>query len=71
MIHLSIYLLSFIYNLILYSIQWQASYHGNWSCHANKPASIWIMQIIKSLHTVAEILVGRVGDRPPPPHLDE
>jgi hypothetical protein len=26
--------------MILYSIQWQASYHGNWSCHANKPASI-------------------------------
>jgi hypothetical protein len=32
----------------LYRIQWQANYHGNWSCHANKPASIWIMQIIKT-----------------------
>jgi hypothetical protein len=32
--------------MILYSIQWQASYHGNWSCHTNEPATIWIMQII-------------------------
>ena len=32
--------------MILYSIQWQASYHGNWSCHADKPASIWIIHIV-------------------------
>ena len=38
-------LLSFIYNMILHSIQWQASYHGNYSCHVNKPASIWIIII--------------------------
>jgi hypothetical protein len=37
--------------MILYSIQWQAS-HGNWSCYANKPAPIWIMQIIKNLHSM-------------------
>jgi hypothetical protein len=43
-------LLSFVY-MIFYSIQWQAS-HDNWSCYANKPASIWIMQIIKNLHSM-------------------
>jgi hypothetical protein len=37
--------------MILYIIQWQAS-HDNWSWYANKPASIWIMQIIKHLHSM-------------------
>ena len=39
--------------LLLYSIQWQAS-HGNWSCYAyaDKPASIWMIQIIKNLHSM-------------------
>jgi hypothetical protein len=39
--------------MILYSIQLQANYNGNWSCHTYKPGSIWIMQIIKNLYTVA------------------
>jgi hypothetical protein len=39
--------------MMLYSIQWQASYNGNWyrSCHTYKPGSIWIMQIIKNWET--------------------
>jgi hypothetical protein len=39
--------------MILYSIWLQASYNGNWSCYTYKPGSIWIMQIIKNLYTVA------------------
>jgi hypothetical protein len=31
----------------------QANYNSNWSCHTYKPGSIWIMQIIKNLYTVA------------------
>ena len=37
--------------MIFYSIQWQASY-GNLSCYADKPASIWMTQIIKNLHSM-------------------
>ncbi len=36
---------------IFYSTDCQGS-HGNWSWHANKPASIWILQIIKNLHSM-------------------
>ena len=49
-IHVQIFiqiLLLFIYNMILYSIQRQASYHGNWSCHA----------IIKNSHSMTCLLL--------------
>ena len=46
--------------MILYNIQWQAS-HGNCMVmHADKPASIWLMQII--LHLIC-ILVSNWSER--------